>query len=269
MRLVACDLDGTIVRSDFTMSPRTLAALAACTEHGVDVVFVTGRPPRWMPPIAELTGHRGLAICANGAILYDLEREVPIATRPLVAEAAHRAAVLLREVMPEVVFAVETLAGFRRELRFAPRHDVAAQAPTGTLGELLADDPRVLKLLCRSPERTADAMLALARPVLDGLAHPVHSDPNSSMLEVSAHGVSKASMLAELAASRGIAPSEVVAFGDMPNDVPMLAWAGTGYAMADGHHEAVAAADATAPPCHEDGVAQVLEELIAALGHAR
>jgi hypothetical protein len=84
------------------------------------------------------------------------------------------------------------------------------------------------------------------------------------MLEMSAIGVSKASTLAELAAERGIVAAEVVAFGDMPNDVPMLRWAGLGYAMTDGHPEALAAADRTAPPCRDDGVAQVLEVLLRA-----
>jgi hypothetical protein len=83
------------------------------------------------------------------------------------------------------------------------------------------------------------------------------------MLEIAAIGVSKASTLAEVAAGRGIPAEDVVAFGDMPNDVPMLRWAGLGFAMADGHPEAIAAADKTAPPCHDDGVAQVQERLLA------
>lgn len=262
MRMVASDLDGTVVRSDFSMSERTLAALAACAARGVDVVFVTGRPPRWMAPIAQLTGHRGLAICANGAMLYDLVGENAVRTRPIATGAVLRCVEMLRAAMPEAAFAVETLAGFRREAGFLPRHEVAHPGSAGPIEGLLEDDPHVLKLLCRAPGRTCDAMLELARPLLAGLAEPVHSGAGSSLLEVSGLGVSKASMLAELAAERGISPSEVVAFGDMPNDVPMLRWAGTGYAMADGHPEALAAADEVAPPCEEDGVAQVVERLL-------
>ncbi len=262
MRMVASDLDGTLVREDLTVSARTVAVLAACADRGVDVVFVTGRPPRWMAQIADLTGHRGLAICANGASLYDLVSGEVVRSSPMAADQALIAAEVLRAAMPEAVFALETLSGFRRENEFRPRHAVARLAPAGSLPELLADDPQVLKLLCCSTVRDADAMLALARPLLAGLAEPVHSGASSSMLEISAPGVSKASTLAELAARRGIDRVDVVAFGDMPNDVPMLRWAGIGYAMADGHHEAVAAADAIAPPCHEDGVAQVLERLL-------
>ena len=75
MRMVATDLDGTIVRPDGTISARTVAAFDACVRVGVDVVFVTGRPPRWLDAVVEQTGRRGLALCANGALVYDLASE--------------------------------------------------------------------------------------------------------------------------------------------------------------------------------------------------
>lgn len=265
MRLVASDLDGTIVRSDGTISVRTLAAFAACEARGIDVLFVTGRPPRWMAPVAEATRHHGIAVCGNGAVVYDLGRERVVRTRALTVQAVRDAVGALRAALPGAVFALETLTGYRHEPPFPP-HDAAATAIAGTLDELLTDHPVVLKLLCRDESTTADPMLALARPALVGIAEPVHSDGAGSLLEVSALGVSKASTLAELAAERGIRADQVVAFGDMPNDVPMLRWAGRGYAMADGHREALAAADGTAPPCAEDGVAQVIERLLLTIG---
>ncbi len=268
MRLVASDLDGTIVRRDGTMSSRTVAALAACEASGVDVVFVTGRPMRWMPPVAEATGHRGVAILGNGALVYDLGAEQVVETRALTAEAVVAVTRALRAVLPHATFALETLAGYRREPAFMPHHRDAGAAMTGTVEELVADDPVVLKVLCRDETSTADPMLALARPALAGVAEPVHSDSRNSLLEVSAPGVSKASTLSTLVAERGVGACDVVAFGDQPNDVPMLRWAGRGFAMADGHPEAIAAADDVAPPCAEDGVAQVLERLLAELPRA-
>jgi Cof subfamily protein (haloacid dehalogenase superfamily) len=262
MRLVASDLDGTIVRVDGTISPRTVAALRCCELGGVDVVFVTGRPPRWMAPVAEATGHTGVAVCGNGAVLYDLAVERIVRTRAMTGQAVYETVKALRAVLPDAVFALETLTGYRREPEFLPHHEAAAAAMAGPIDELLADDPVVLKVLCRDGTSTADPMLAAAREVLAGISEPCHSNASGSMLEVSAVGVSKASALAELAAERGIAAADVVAFGDMPNDVPMLRWAGRGYAMADGHPEAIAAADETAPPCDDDGVAQVLERLL-------
>jgi len=264
MRLVACDLDGTIVRRDGSISARTLAALAACEADGVDVLFVTGRPTRWMAPVAAATGHHGLAICSNGAVLYDLGAERVVGTRALEPDAVLHVERALRAVLgPGAVFALETTSGFRREAGFVPRHEVAAAAPVGTLAELLADGAAVVKILCRVEGETADPLLAAARSVLAGLAEPVHSDGRGSMIEIAAPGVSKASTLALVAQERHIGPDDVVAFGDMPNDVPMLRWAGRGYAMAGGHPEALGAADDVAPPCADDGVAQVLEALLA------
>lgn len=263
MRLVASDLDGTIVRRDGTIGDRTLAVLAACESRGVDVLFVTGRPPRWMPPIAAATGHHGLAVCGNGAIVYDLGTERVVRARALAPDVVLTVVTVLREAFPGSVFALETTTGIRREVAFLPKHPDALLARIGEIPALLDDGPIVAKVLCVVEGLTADPMLEIARTALAGIAEPVHSDSAGAMIEISALGVSKASTLASLAAGRGIDPSHVVAFGDMPNDVPMLRWAGRGYAMADGHAEAIAAADGVAPPCAEDGVAQVLEALLA------
>ena len=262
MRLVACDLDGTIVCPDGTISARTLAALRACEQVGIHVVFVTGRPPRWMAPVAEATGGAGHAICGNGAVVIDLSSGAVVEAHPLPAPVVLEVAERLRSRLPGAVFAIETTDTYRREPDFLPRHEVARMAPTGSLHSLLADRPVVLKVLCRVEGGSADEMLAVARAALDGLAEPVHSNPDGDMLEISALGVSKASALARLAARRGVPAEAVVAFGDMPNDVPMLRWAGRGYAMPGGHPEAVAAAAELAPPCESDGVAQVLEQLL-------
>jgi hydroxymethylpyrimidine pyrophosphatase-like HAD family hydrolase len=262
MRMVACDLDGTIVRPDGSVTERTVAALAACESARVRVVLVTGRPPRWMAPVADATGHRGVAVCANGAVVYDMTSDRVLSTRALPAQCVLDVAAAVRRAVPGGAFAVETLGGFRREPGFVPRRAVA-DTPVGPLRALLSDDPVVVKLLYRLQDGVADIMLAAARQALIGLAEPVHSDSGGCLLEISALGVSKASTLAEIAASDGLGPQDVVAFGDMPNDVPMLRWAGLGYAVADGHREALAAADRLAPPCAEDGVAQVLEQLLA------
>jgi hypothetical protein len=138
------------------------------------------------------------------------------------------------------------------------------EGPVAPLDELLADAPVVLKMLYRLDDGTADDMLAAARRALDGLAEPVHSDAADSLLEIAALGVSKASTLAVLAERQGLGPQDVVAFGDMPNDVPMLRWAGLGVAVADAHPEAIAAASLVAAACVDDGVAQVVERLLAA-----
>lgn len=266
--MVATDLDGTVVRHDGTLTARTLAALTACEDAGVDVVFVTGRPPRWMAPIVEATGHQGLAICLNGGVVLDLHTNEVLDVEAIPPAVVLDMAARLRAHLPGVSFAVETARGFGCEAdyprRVSPAVDVAGVAG-GTLEELVAG-PGVIKLLGKVPQEsglTSQDMLDVARPLLAGMGEPVHSDPRGLLLEIGPQGVSKATALARLAAARGIDPADVVAFGDMPNDVPMLSWAGCGYAMADGHPEAIAAAACTAPACDADGVAQVLEGLLA------
>ena len=266
MRMVACDLDGTIVRPDGTVSRRTKEALTACERSGVQVVFVTGRPPRWVLPIAELTGHRGTVLCGNGAAVLDLATGDVVESHPLGVLDVVDAATRLRNRLPGAVFALETMTGYRREPAFETRQS-SEDIPVGSLAELLTDYPPVLKLLVKlaPPHRgriDADAMLEIGREALAGVCEVVHSDPDGGMLELSAPGVTKATALQRLAESLDVKPTDVVAFGDMPNDVAMLAWAGTGYAMQGGHPAAIEAADGLAPPCEQDGVAQVLERLL-------
>ena len=263
MRLVATDLDGTVVRADGTISARTVAAFDACQRAGVDIVFVTGRPPRWLGDVVEQTGHRGFALCANGALVYDLATDQVVRSHPIARADVLEARRLLSEAVPDASFALETLAGFRREEAYRTRWDSGAESLVGPVEDMLVDDPGVLKLLCRHESGSSDDLLDLARTLLDGVAVPTHSNPHDTLLEVSALGVSKAASVAELAAERGIKQSDVVAFGDMPNDLDLLAWAGRGYAMTGGHPDAIAAASHRAPPCEDDGVAQVLEALLA------
>lgn len=262
VRLVATDLDGTVVRSDGTIADRTVAAFDACADRGVDVVIVTGRPSRWLGPVIEALGRRGTAVCGNGAVVFDVADARVLSAHTVAPDDVRTVVERLRGVLGPVDVALETLAGFRREHGYRTRWDAAADHEVGSLDDLLGDDPGVLKVLLRLEGSSGDAMLHAARGALHGLAEPTHSNAADCLIEVSALGISKAATLATLAASRGIGPADVVAFGDMPNDVEMLVWAGTGYAMAGGHPAAIAAADGVAPACEEDGVAQVVEELL-------
>ncbi len=265
MRMVATDLDGTIVDGDGRISVRTVRALQACQDAGVHVVYVTGRPPRWMRAVVDQTGHRGTALCGNGALVYDLGAERVLHARTLAQDVVLESARRLSDALPDAAFALETLVGFRRTAGYVARWDSDTDAHIGPLEDLLVDDPGVVKMLCRSESSASDDMLVRAIPALDGLAVPTHSNPHDGLLEVSALGVGKASALALLAAEHGVDQADVVAFGDMPNDLDMLAWAGRGYAMQGGHADVLAVATFTAPPITQDGVAQVLERLLADL----
>jgi hypothetical protein len=123
-----------------------------------------------------------------------------------------------------------------------------------------------VKLMLRHPYLTVADLAARAREQVGHLVEVTYSSSEDALLEISALGVSKASALAGVCAARGIAPEEVIAFGDMPNDLPMLAWAGRGVAVANAHPEVLAAADEITAANDDCGVAQVLERLLAAIG---
>jgi Cof subfamily protein (haloacid dehalogenase superfamily) len=264
-RLVATDLDGTIVGADGSVSDRTVAALRGVEALGVPVVFVTGRPVRWMAPLAERTGHTGLAICANGAVVYDLHDERIVAHDRMAVEIGLEVARRLRAAVPDVAFAVETLDGFAHEPTYVARFDAGQELAVAPLHELYTSP--AIKLLARHEAMAPDELLAAAREVVGDLAEVTHSS-TSALLEISAAGVSKATALARFAADRGIDAAEVVAFGDMPNDVAMLTWAGRGYAVEGAHPEALAAVGVAGdrrvvPGPDGDGVARELERLFA------
>jgi len=257
--LVATDLDGTLLRSDGTVSRRTVAALAAVEEAGVPLVFVTGRPPRWMHEVAQATGHHGVAVCANGALVYDVHTERVVASYPLAVDAALAAVRALREALPGIGFAVEHEGGFGHEPSYHPRWYDGDDVRIAAVEELL--DAPATKLLLRIEGFGADAMLHKAREVLGDTVEVTHSNSRDGLVEVSAVGVSKATTLAKLCADRGLSAADVLAFGDMPNDLSLLAWAGTAYAVANAHPDVLAAVDRRTASNDDDGVAKVLEEV--------
>lgn len=254
-RLVATDLDGTLVRSDGTVSDYTREVLAAVEAAGAIVVFVTGRPLRWAEEVFEYVGEHGLAVVANGALVWDVGRHDVHLLRPIDAAAGIEACELLRAALPGTTFAVETLRGIALEEEFRDRHRVPAGSRRAPVADLF-DEP-VVKLLARHDELAPQEFWDLAEEALGGRLVITWSS-SSALLEMSAPGVTKASTLALLCADLGVEADEVIAFGDMPNDLPMLAWAGASYAMADAHPTVTQTADHVAPGHDEDGVARVL-----------
>ncbi|MPV87583.1 HAD-IIB family hydrolase [Georgenia ruanii] len=270
-RLVATDIDGTILPHGGAVSARTRAALQNSVRQGVPVLLVTGRPPRWLPPVLEATGHRGPVICANGAVVLDGDSRV-VTAHAIAPEQVREVAGRLRARVPDVLFAVETTEDLRVEsgyLELRGRRRAEGLVPTlpprtrhARQVEDLLDGAPIVKAVALSPASRPDALLALGRTHLADLVAPTHSSTGMALLELGPLGVSKASTLADVAGSLGVARADVVAFGDMPNDVEMLRWAGRGYAMSGGHPDAVAAAAHVARPAAEDGVARVLEQLL-------
>jgi HAD superfamily hydrolase (TIGR01484 family) len=261
-KLVATDLDGTIVRSDGTISARTVAAFARVQRAGGRFVVVTGRPPRMMTGIAQAFGHAGTAICANGALAYDMRTGAAEALQAISADDLAAAAKALRAAIPGIGIAVEYADGFAADSVYR-----AVNAAIDRTIRRVSDDELFArpgaKLLGRHYGYTPDELLALAAPLCAGIVNISHSN-GAGLVEASALGVSKGTALAEIAARRGIGPEEVLAFGDMPNDLPMLTWAGTSCAVANAHPDVLATATHIIGGVDADGVAAYLESLFPA-----
>lgn len=261
-RLVAIDFDGTLVRSDESISERTVAAVRAAAAAGIRIIVVTGRPPRWLRPIADLLDQRGTAIAANGALIVDLSSLEVLDCRYVDRAAAVTVIERLRTSFPGVTFGVERPDGFAHErgyprgIRNSERMPRVAYADT--VEELLSEPP--IKILARVPSVPIDDAARTAIEVLDGVAAVYFS--STDLLEIAPAGVSKASTLERVAVQWGIRAHEVVAIGDMPNDIPMIAWAGLGVAVANAHPRVRAIADHVTASNDDDGVAVLLERLL-------
>jgi Cof subfamily protein (haloacid dehalogenase superfamily) len=252
-RLAAIDLDGTLLRSDGTIGDRTKRAIRETT---LDIVLVTARGPMTIHPIATELGVGGTAICSNGALVVDLATQKIARQRLLETEVVLRLVHELRERLPGIRFAVEH-ESFAHEPGFSAWDwTPPPETRVADVVDLLADP--ATKLILRHAGHETVAIQDLAREIVGEGATVVAS--GSEAVEVTAAGVNKATAVAEL----GVPPEHVIAFGDYPNDIPLLTWAGRGVAMGNAHADVLAIADEVTATNDEDGVALVLERLVSA-----
>ncbi len=263
-QVVASDCDGTLLRADGTVSARTRRALRRVEAAGAEIVLVTARPPRWMAPLAEVAGAHGVVLCGNGAFVYDTATRQVTDERPIAAEVVREITADLRRALPGIRFAVERSEGYAREPDYvsAIHHPEPDEVPVGMIHELLSPLPG--KLLAQIAGRDDESFHQRVAEVVGERAVVSYSGA-TGLAEISAVGVTKAAALADWCASRGVGSGAVWAFGDMPNDLPMLTWAGRSFAVANAHAEVLRAASDRCASNDEDGVAQVLE---AAFGEA-
>ncbi|HEY5412083.1 MAG TPA: HAD family hydrolase [Caulobacteraceae bacterium] len=260
IRLIATDLDGTLLRSDGSISARTRDAIAAAEDRGLLFAFVTARPPRYIESLAKAGGVTGLAVCSNGAILYDIGRRAVLHHQRVAPDLARDLILAIRTALPEIAFAAEH--GDR--IGYEPGFPVFAEDPDPRVDHIHAFcDEDLTKLLLHHPLHAAEALAALVRQEVGERAEVIHSG-GPQVIEIAAAGVSKATGLARLCDTLGIHAAEVIAFGDMPNDLPMLGFAGRAVAVANAHREVLAAADEVTACNDEDGVALRIEALLGA-----
>jgi HAD superfamily hydrolase (TIGR01484 family) len=256
--LVATDVDGTLLDPTERVSPRTLAVLDRAAAAGVGLVLVTGRPPRWIPPVVAQVGVVGLTVCANGAVVYDAAADRVVSARTLDAATLADLAAVVSAVLPQAGLAVELVhpvPSFVAEPSY--RHAwVGSDHEIRPRAELVIRP--AVKLLVRDPRVHSEEIVAALAPAVGSSVDLTFSHPGG-LVEISAPGVTKAVGLAEVAAAVGVAATDVIAFGDMPNDLEMLRWVGHGVAMGNAHPALQDVADEVTATNAEDGVALVLE----------
>ncbi|MDH6112079.1 hydroxymethylpyrimidine pyrophosphatase-like HAD family hydrolase [Kitasatospora sp. MAP12-15] len=259
-RLVATDLDGTLLNSAETVSDRTRAALATATAAGAIHIVVTGRSATWARPVFDAIGYTGLAVCGQGAQVYDagahklltsmtLDRTVAAtAIAKIEAELGPLAVASSQDGLDGSVLAMPSYRLIGGGLPVV-RVDTTAELISAPIG----------KLYIQHPVLPDDALAEVARRVAGQLVGVTVAGPG--IVELLPLGLSKATGLSIAARRLGLKAPDTIAFGDMPNDLPMFQWAAHGVAMANAHEELLAVADEVTESNDEDGVAVVLERL--------
>ncbi|MFE0099529.1 HAD family hydrolase [Streptomyces sp. NPDC059009] len=259
--LIATDLDGTLLRGDDTVSDRSRDALARAVAAGARHLVVTGRPAPRVKPLLDELGNHGLAVCGQGAQLYDARRDRMVWSVTLDRELAEAA---LGKIEAEVgmVYAAVDQDGVDGLTLIEPGYEMphptlpAVRVPGR---DLLWEEP-ISKVLLRHQTLADDELAAVARAAVGTLATVTMSGPGT--VELQPCGVTKATGLALAAEQLGLSAADTLAFGDMPNDIPMFAWAARGVAMANAHAELKAVADELTASNEDDGIAVVLERLL-------
>ncbi|WP_059010196.1 Cof-type HAD-IIB family hydrolase [Streptomyces specialis] len=268
-RLVATDLDGTLLRSDHTISQRTRDALVAAQAAGAEHLVVTGRAVAGTRHILDDLGYRGLAVCGQGAQLYHAGEHRLLTSVTLDRAVARWAVERLEADLGPIAVAVNR-DGLDGKIVMDDRFDPvvhsgfagADRAPLATAAidrEPLFAEP-LIKLYLRCPGLSEDELAVAARASVGERVTIVVS--GRDLVEMTPPGLTKATGLSLAARRLGVKAAETIAFGDMPNDIPMLAWAAHGVAMAGAHPEVLAMADEITAGNDADGIAQTLEPLL-------
>jgi Cof subfamily protein (haloacid dehalogenase superfamily) len=263
-RLVATDLDGTLVRGDETVSDYSIAILRKVREAGITVVGVTGRGARLIDLCRRDMPDADFFVLAQGA--YVVDQRQPDAPRVLrrARIAGEDIAEALRIMEAEVgQLSVLVEAGEEPRTPLWGDHDVVwPYAEWIPYQRALALAGPAYKAFARAEHLTADELLAIGRELVPADLATL-TQAGLGYIELTAPGVDKASGLAVVTSELGIDPADVLVFGDMPNDVSMFRWAGwRRVAMANAHPEVLALADEVTASNDDDGVAVWLERML-------
>jgi Cof subfamily protein (haloacid dehalogenase superfamily) len=258
-RLIATDLDGTLLRGDDTISRRTRDALAAATAAGAAHIVVTGRAVPWTRHILDDLGYDGLAVCGQGAQVYHAGEHRLLTSVTLDRQLA---GVALAKIEAETgpLYLAASRDGLEGDVLVGPGYAVGGDLPAVPFTDAsdLWSAP-LNKIYIQHPTLSDDELAEAARRTAGGFVTVVMA--GAGIVELLPLGLSKATGLSLAARRLGLKAADTIAFGDMPNDVPMFGWAARGVAMANAHAELKAVADEVTSSNDEDGIAVVLERL--------
>lgn len=263
MRMIATDLDGTLLGPTGVVSERNIAALRAARAAGIQIVLATGRPPFMATAVLEQLGDIvGHGVLANGSLVCEYPSGTALRTIRLDIDRAVAAIEHLRRMDATLGFALATDAGFAHEPGFAERMPAAQPGPpVADVLEVVRNGTVALKVMAFSSAATAHELLRSLPPLLPGDIGVTHM--GADCVEIGPTGIDKGSALSWLCAQLGVDAAGVVAFGDEFNDHEMLHWAGHAVVMGNASPETKAFASEIAPSNADDGVAVVIEALLA------
>lgn len=254
-QLIALDVDDTLVEFMGIVTERAAEAVAAAQAAGITVVLATGRSLSTTAPIARAAGIDGWVVCSNGAVLATVEPETIIDHRSFEPEPVIR---LLQEHVPDAEFAVEDLDGMFLTTKLFDYGGLGLSIREVPLNHML--DKTAVRLVVHSDSL---AEVGFGEVIAQtGVHTTIFGIGPAAWMDVSAPGVNKATMLAELCTRLDINPARTLTMGDGWNDVEMLRWAGTGVAMGSAPDSVLKSADAFTVPTPGDGVAEVIEALL-------
>ncbi|MDP6822099.1 MAG: HAD family hydrolase [Dehalococcoidia bacterium] len=260
-RVVALDIDGTIVGPDMTLSPRLSAAVAATQAAGATVLIATGRILGSALGFARALKTNGPLVCYQGAVTADPSTGEVARHARMDASLAGEALGMLNGGSGQLSMLLDHQIYVEERTEWADGYARRMEQELCVVGSLrdVSDGGPTLILAVDEPEATGDRVRRLTRHFGDR-ALITHSLPH--FCEVASPDAGKLKALEIVLEGLGTTPEQVVAFGDGVGDAEMLGWAGLGIAVGDAHPAAVKSADTLIPGPDADGVAQALEELL-------
>lgn len=264
IRLIALDLDGTLLRTDKDISRPNMDAIAACLAKGVKVVLASARPPRAVKSIHAGLKLDSFSVHYNGALVHDLGKNRPLHHNPMTAETVKKIITAARKLDPDCMVSIEILDRWFTDQhpRDAGLHvESAKMFEPDFIGPLDAFlTVPVTKLMLLAPARRLQKIHAMLRRRFTGKVAFAISDDH--LVQVMNKGVDKWVGLSRIAALYGIDRKQIMAIGDAPNDIGMVRWAGLGVAVGNAWPELKKHARDIVPSNDDDGVAHALDRYV-------